>query len=1071
MKGAEMPGTCSTSHKPRLRAWVLATAGAMAAAVSCTQLPVNLVEDLNSDGIASRELPVDGNFDRPDAPEGSGGGAYPGELLPKSGRALAAPREGKVRLVFPGNRPDVVNHFTCEGQRFRVPPGRYRAALVLGACDRPNEQALCKFYYEGKRQIEPLKFPSWLSTSSQGPGLAPIVLPYHYRVAKGALTKQHQPCAMWSSKFELDPDRVLRSVAFTYNSRVHVFAITLVCDEWSGEHRRYKAELKESYRLLGGPVKAKREALAARAAALRGQLAGVAAPVQRRMTRQVQWAETEIEFAESLLPEDRFQLSAEENEQIEEAIGRAAEDIRALAKGKDPFAARRGLVLKSYHSDLDDTLQPYALLVPKRYTGKEPFPLIVRLHGHGWYEPFQCDPRQEEIDQASPDAITLFPHGRGSIDYMLQSEQDVLACVAEVKKDYHIDPDRVYLTGRSMGATGTWSLGAKRPDLFAGLAPVAGNADSRVWERLWGWPAPDDSPIGRVKAAVSYAIDPVRYAENLSNLPVFAIHGSDDRVVPVGHSRSMAQRVWDCASGHYFDYREPQRVSHGALEKDLLREQADWLLEQKRVRRPERVCLKTMKLHYGQAYWLKLEALQAPLQYANVTAQADEAGRVDVEVEGATALTVDLAASPAHGAAAIEVEINDTPAYQGPPPPGGKLTLVRQTDGAWQAGALLKGLAKRANLEGPIEDAFLSPFVLVYATAGPSAFDPVVAKAEAERFAGDWARLFGKPCRIKPDTAVTQTHIDTLNLVLYGGPESNRITARVMDKLPIRVRDGSVHVAGKTFTGPDVGVKLCYPNPLNPNRYVVVFAGTTWRGLYQIVNRFGNWFHWGPFDNRNWFDYAVFDDRTCSPETFLCFGFFDPRWRLDPECQWAGLEPGRQAAQPRRLPKYATVDKLPPASPDELASTRTRLYLSDLVPSLIDQHKGVVNPDMSFQGHPLCVGHTPHTRGLGLRAPSEVTFQIAGKFDRFQAEVGVDMEGAETLTKVRKDYEWIQFEVYGDDKRLYRSDWLQGDSPPAAVDAAVEGVGELRLVVNGSRARWHLGSAAWGSARVTGKGW
>ena len=42
----------------------------------------------------------------------------------------------------------------------------------------------------------------------------------------------------------------------------------------------------------------------------------------------------------------------------------------------------------------------------------------------------------------------------------------------------------------------------------------------------------------------------------------------------------------------------------------------------------------------------------------------------------------------------------------------------------------------------------------------------------------------------------------------------------------------------KRFEGDDLGVKMVFPNPLNPKRYVVLFSGTTWRGVYQIVGRF-----------------------------------------------------------------------------------------------------------------------------------------------------------------------------------------------------------------------------------------
>ena len=1042
--------------------------GAAETPKSRRQLQLDLVPRLNNDGVADGGSLNDGNFDGPTSPEDPAG-AYPGELLLPAGKALKVAVDGTtVSFRSPGNQRDVPNNFTCEGQRFRIPPGRYAALYVLGACDKPGETVAIKFDYEASRQADELTFSHWLSTAREAGDSPALRRPYHLETEAGRAVVRQGPCTLWVKRFGLDAAANLRSVSVTYNMHVHVFAMTLLCIDWSRDHADYARDLAKSYRLLRGPVKATYESLQNRVRGLRASLARLPEGLTGQFPRQLQWVKTESEYAESLFPEDRVQLTSPELERIEDALRSAESDARDLSKGRDPFRGRRGVVLQSYHSDLDDTLQPYWLGVPKKYSGCEPFPLVVRLHGHGWYRPFQGRPRKEDLLE---DAILLCPHGRGCLDYMLASEEDVLRCIEEVKKDYDIDVDRVYLTGRSMGGTGTWNIGTKYPDLFAGLAPIAGNADSQVWERLWGWARPDDSPIGRAGAAVSYAVDPVSYAENLFNVPVFSVHGSEDRVVPVEHSRSMVKRVWELPGAYRFNYREPQGVGHGGFREELLDEQQQWLLEQRREPLPKKVCLRTMKLRYGKAYWLKLESLEAPLSYATVTAEAAESGDIKVQIDGATSVSIDLSNSPAFAAAALNVEVNGAEAYQGSAPDDGRLTLTRDAAGKWRPSARPAGIRKKSRLEGPIEDAFLSPFVLVYGTYSQSPFENLAAKAEAERFAGDWERLFGKPCRMKKDTEVSAEDVDRFNLILYGGPACNLVTARIMADLPIRIEGDLVRVDQKTFKGPDVGVKFCYPNPLNPTRYVVVLAGTTWRGLYQIVNRFGNWFHWGPFDNRNWFDYGIFDDRTSSPETFQLFGFFDPDWKIDPEHQWAGYDKVRSAAQPRRVPQFASVSDAPPSAKDEAASTRTRLYLSDLLPSLIDQHKGVVNSDLSFRGQALRVGASPHVKGLGVRGPSAAEYGLGGRFERFAAEVGVDLEGERELSRVRKQNEWIQFEVHGDGKVLYRSNWLQGDSPPCAIRVPVTGVKKLRLQVNGSSARWHLGSAAWGSARVVGKGW
>jgi len=56
--------------------------------------------------------------------------------------------------------------------------------------------------------------------------------------------------------------------------------------------------------------------------------------------------------------------------------------------------------------------------------------------------------------------------------YTGTAEQDVLDVIAEMRLAYKVDPQRIYLTGHSMGGYGTWSLAMNHPELFAALGPM-----------------------------------------------------------------------------------------------------------------------------------------------------------------------------------------------------------------------------------------------------------------------------------------------------------------------------------------------------------------------------------------------------------------------------------------------------------------------------------------------------------------------------------------------------------------------------------------------------------------------
>jgi predicted peptidase len=77
---------------------------------------------------------------------------------------------------------------------------------------------------------------------------------------------------------------------------------------------------------------------------------------------------------------------------------------------------------------------------------------------------------------------------------------------------YNVDPNRIYLIGHSMGAIGTWYLGAKYPDMWAALAPFAGTGHPGTVARMKG-------------------------------IPQIVVHGDADATVNVAGSRAMVAEM------------------------------------------------------------------------------------------------------------------------------------------------------------------------------------------------------------------------------------------------------------------------------------------------------------------------------------------------------------------------------------------------------------------------------------------------------------------------------------------------------------------------------------------------
>jgi predicted esterase len=256
----------------------------------------------------------------------------------------------------------------------------------------------------------------------------------------------------------------------------------------------------------------------------------------------------------------------------------AASYANSVAKGDDPYRAATGMLVKAYRAEWDGTLQPYALSVPRDYKpgkagGAGGWPLIVALHGafsdhrHNLRRVFGLDNRPRENDgEASrnelplPDvpAIVVSPFGRGELmGYDGLGSDDVMRVIADVRRAYDVDPDRITLTGLSMGGDGTWQIGLRHPELFAAIAPVCAIADYRRMVK------PADAPLFDPDALDRQS--PPALAANAAHMQVFIFHGDKDPTVPVADSRKMVERFRQLGMlGKNVRYTEYPGVGHDA---------------------------------------------------------------------------------------------------------------------------------------------------------------------------------------------------------------------------------------------------------------------------------------------------------------------------------------------------------------------------------------------------------------------------------------------------------------------------------------------------------------------------
>lgn len=298
----------------------------------------------------------------------------------------------------------------------------------------------------------------------------------------------------------------------------------------------------------------------------------------------------------------------------------------------------------TFKSTADGSEQPYRLYVPmaaKRLAGNAgdanaadatasvaaSLPLLVVLHGKGANQNAWFDHTPVKEAAETRGYLVAAPYGRGDWFYRGPAEQDVLDILREVSDRFPVDPDRVYLTGHSMGGWGTWWLGLRHPDLFAAICPMAGLA-------------------------------PTEYLPNARNLSPFVIHCADDIVVRVASSREPVGRLIEL--GISVNYREESGFGHsskmiGANFHRLF----DWFDQIRKDNHPRRITFATRTPAAGNAHWIRVLATDSFPRLATIDASLDTTGTLRVAETNIRSFGIDVAALPSVMRRPILVKIVD----------------------------------------------------------------------------------------------------------------------------------------------------------------------------------------------------------------------------------------------------------------------------------------------------------------------------------------------------------------------------------------------------------------------------
>ncbi|MGE0128557.1 MAG: prolyl oligopeptidase family serine peptidase [Blastocatellales bacterium] len=296
--------------------------------------------------------------------------------------------------------------------------------------------------------------------------------------------------------------------------------------------------------------------LNAQAAALKTRAASVAAKLNESKKDDLLLAMPAVEYQASMIDlVNTGQLPVARTD-VKAALANASALLDQIAKGEHPLRAKRGDIHWAYRSAVDDTLQPYRFYVPTNYDAKKKWPMVVALHGMGGNEnSFFAGYDNGLIRRIAEERgyIVACPKGRQPTSmYIGNAERDVLDVIKEMKREFSVDDDRVYLMGHSMGGYGSWAIAVNNPALFAAIGPIAGG----------GMP----QTILRLKA--------------ITLVPWIVVHGDKDPTVPVSESRRMVKAGE--ALGIKIKYIEVPGGNHSNIVVPAFKDIFDWFDAHKR---------------------------------------------------------------------------------------------------------------------------------------------------------------------------------------------------------------------------------------------------------------------------------------------------------------------------------------------------------------------------------------------------------------------------------------------------------------------------------------------------------
>lgn len=492
---------------------------------------------------------------------------------------------------------------------------------------------------------------------------------------------------------------------------------------------------------------------------------------------------------------------------------------------------------KTFRSSIDNSVQYFAVnpVKDKKIQGSPA--LVLSVHGAN----------VEAINQAGSYnhkswANIVSPTNRRPYGYDWEDwgRIDALEVLKIAQESLEYDPERVYLTGHSMGGHGTWILGATYPDKFAAIGPSAGWIS--WWSYTMGGIDKDTSKMGLMLSKAELPLKTFELEQNFKHQGVYIIHGDEDRSVPVGQARLMVEHLE--TFHHDFMYHEQPDAGHWwDVSEEPGTDCVDWqpmfdFFARHSLPGKERI----RKIDFSTANpgvssssnWLTIHSQIKPLEISSADVQFDPGQNLffgnteNVSILGLDLVQVDREKSVMISLDGLDLKIEKEKLIKD------KIWLNWQNN-KWELKSKPLYRNKGPHRNGTFKDAFNHNMVFVLGTQGNKAEDKWAmekARYDAETF---WYQGNGS-IDIILDTDFDPAKYPDRNVILYGNESTNTAWKVLLSECPIKVTKKLIQVGNKSLKGKDLGILFTYPRKDSEVASVGVVTGTGTTGARLLTN-------------------------------------------------------------------------------------------------------------------------------------------------------------------------------------------------------------------------------------------